>query len=126
MLPDRRSHTTLPTTDIERLRTFYEGTLGFRPFAERPNAVIYRTADGSLFALSRASVTERVGFTQMGFTVPDIEAEVAELRARGVVFQEYEAPRTTDGIATIGPGRAAWFQDPDGNVLALLEWTDPV
>ena len=126
MLADRRSHTTLPTTDVARLRTFYEATLGFTPFAERPNAVVYRTAEGSLFALSRASVTDRAGFTQMGFTVPDIEAEVAELRGRGVVFEEYETPRTTDGIATIGPGRAAWFKDPDGNLLALLEWTDPV
>jgi catechol 2,3-dioxygenase-like lactoylglutathione lyase family enzyme len=82
MLADRRSHTTLPTTDVARLRTFYETTLGFRPFAE--------------------------------------------LQARGVVFERYETPRTVDGIATIGPGRAAWFKDPDGNLLALLEWTDPV
>lgn len=100
MLPDRRSHATLPTADIARLGTFYEDTLGFKPLAERPNAVIYRTAD--------------------------TEAEVAELRSRGVVFQEYETPRTVDGIATIGPGRAAWFQDPDGNLLAVLEWADPV
>jgi len=126
MLADRRSHTTLPTADVARLRTFYEGTLGFTPFAERPNAVVYRTADGSMFAISRATVAARAGFTQMAFTVPDIDAEVAELRGRGVVFQEYETPQTIDGIATIGPGRAAWFQDPDGNVLAVLEWTDSV
>ena len=126
MLAERRSHTTLPTSDVTRLRTFYEQTLGFSPFAERPNAVIYRTQGGSLFAISRATVEARAGFTQMAFTVPDIDAEVAELRSRGVVFEEYESPRTVDGIATIGPGRAAWFQDPDGNVLAVLEWTDPV
>lgn len=126
MLPDCRAHTTLPTTDVARLRRFYEDTLGFRPYAERPNTVVYRTGDGSLFALSRASITERTGFTQMGFTVPDIEAEIRDLRAVGIRFEEYETPRTVDGIATIGPGRAAWFQDPDGNLLALLEWTDPV
>src|SRR6478672_4674500 len=126
MLADRRTHTTLPTDDPQRLRRFYEDTLGLTPFAERPNAIMYRTGPGSLFVLSRASVPGRGGFTQMAFTVPDIEAEVAELRGRGVVFEAYETPRTEEGIARVGAGRAAWFQDPDGNLLALLEWTEPV
>jgi hypothetical protein len=43
-----------------------------------------------------------------------------------VVFEEYETPKTEGGIATVGAGRAAWFQDPDGNLLALLEWSEPV
>jgi predicted enzyme related to lactoylglutathione lyase len=61
----------------------------------------------------------------MAFTVDDIEAEVTELQARGVVFETYETPKTTGGIATIGAGRAAWFKDPDGNVLAILQFDDP-
>ena len=61
----------------------------------------------------------------MAFTVDDIEAEVADLRARGVVFESYETPETIDGIATIGAGLAAWFKDPDGNVLAILQFDDP-
>jgi catechol 2,3-dioxygenase-like lactoylglutathione lyase family enzyme len=126
MLATCRTHTTLPTDDPQRLRHFYEDTLGFTAFAERPNAVIYRTSSGSLFALSRASVPGRGGFTQMAFTVPDIEAEVAELRARGVVFEEYQTPRTEDGIARVGAGRAAWFKDPDGNLLGILEWDEPL
>ena len=62
----------------------------------------------------------------MAFTVDDVEAEVAELEARGVVFESYDSPRTEGGIATIGPGRAAWFKDPDGNLLAILQFDDPV
>jgi catechol 2,3-dioxygenase-like lactoylglutathione lyase family enzyme len=125
MLPDRRVHTTLPTPDPERLRTFYEQTLGFAPFAERPGAVLYRAGDGSLFAISKAGARATGGHTQMAFTVPDIAAEVAELRARGVVFLDYEAPRTEQGIGRVGAGRAAWFNDPDGNLIGVLQFDDP-
>jgi catechol-2,3-dioxygenase len=77
MLRDRRVHTTLPSRDPSVLRHFYEEVLGFTPLAEREGAVLYRAGDGSLFALSRTGITARAGHTQMAFTVPDIEAEVA-------------------------------------------------
>jgi catechol 2,3-dioxygenase-like lactoylglutathione lyase family enzyme len=125
MLADKRAHTTLPTADLDRLRSWYEDILGFEPFAVRPGAVLYRTAVGSVFAISRGSVVSSSTHTQMAFTVDDIEAEVTELQARGVVFETYETPKTTGGIATIGAGRAAWFKDPDGNVLAILQFDDP-
>ena len=126
MLADRRVHTTLPTLDVERLRRWYEDVLGFVPFAERPGAVLYKTAAGSLFALSRAGSASAGTTTQMAFTVDDVDGEVADLRDRGVEFETYETPATFDGIATIGPGRAAWFKDPDGNLLALIQFHDPV
>lgn len=126
MLPDRRVHTTLPTLDPERLRSFYEQTLGFVPFAERPGAVLYRAGDGTLFAISKAGGRATGAHTQMAFTVPDIAAEVAALRARGVVFEEYETPRTEQGIGRVGAGRAAWFKDPDGNLIGVLQFDDPV
>ena len=126
MLADCRVHTTLPTNDVDRLRTWYEGVLGFTPFAERPGAVLYRTTVGSVFAISKGSAMSSGTHTQMAFTVADIDAEVADLRARGVVFEEYETPRTEGGIATIGAGRAGWFKDPDGNLLAVLQFHDPV
>jgi catechol 2,3-dioxygenase-like lactoylglutathione lyase family enzyme len=126
MLADRRAHTTLPTLDVDRLRHWYEDVLGFTPFAERPGAVLYRTAAGSLFALSRAGSASAGATTQMAFTVDDIDAEVADLRGRGVVFETYQTPETVGGIATIGPGRAAWFKDPDGNLLAVIQFHDPV
>ena len=125
MLADKRVHTTLPTADLDRLRTWYEGVLGLTPLAVRPGAVLYETTPGSVFAISRGSVVSSGTHTQMAFTVDDIEAEVADLRARGVVFESYETPKTTDGIARIGAGRAAWFKDPDGNVLAILQFDDP-
>ena len=126
MLPERRLHTTLPTPDPERLRTFYEQTLGFVPFAERPGAVLYRAAEGTLFAISKAGARASGGHTQMAFSVPDVAAEVAELRSRGVVFEEYQTPKTEQGIGRVGAGRAAWFKDPDGNLIGVLQFDDPV
>jgi len=59
----------------------------------------------------------------MGFMTADIEAEVRDLKARGVVFEDYDAGeiKTTDSIATAGDARAAWFKDPDGNILGFLQ-----
>ncbi len=125
MLSSRRVHTTLPTPDPERLRTFYEQVLGLVPYAERPGAILYRVGEGTLFAISRSGARATGGNTQMAFTVPDIDAEVAQLRSRGVVFEEYEAPRTEGGIASIPAGRAAWFKDPDGNLIGVLQFDDP-
>jgi predicted enzyme related to lactoylglutathione lyase len=126
MLSDRRAHTTLPTLDVEALRPFYEEVLGFRPRAILATAVVYDAGAGSIFAISRTGVPSTGAHTQMAFTVPDIDAEVTELRARGVVFEEYEAPKTDDGVAAIAIGRAAWFKDPHGNLLAVIQFTDPV
>ncbi len=125
MLADRRTHTTLPTSDVDALRPFYEDVLGLTPFAIRPAAVAYRVGSGSLFVLSRSGGKASGAHTQMAFTVPDLAAEVAELRARGVVFESYQAPKTVDGVAEIPAGRAAWFKDPDGNLIGLLELSDP-
>lgn len=125
MLTDRRVHPTLPTLDVDALRPFYEDVLGFTPRAVRPAAVIYDAGAGTLFAISRSGTPSSSTHTQMAFTVPDIEAEVAELRARGVVFEEYETPKTDDGVARLPAGRAAWFKDPHGNVIGLIEFDDP-
>jgi len=126
MLADRRVHTTLPSHDVDRLRQFYEETLGFEPLAIRPGVAAYRAGDGSLFVISRSGGTASGGHTQMAFTVPDVEAEVRELRARGVVFEAYETPKTVDGVAQMPAGRGAWFKDPDGNLLGLFEFAEPL
>ena len=57
------------------------------------------------------------------WTVDDVEAEVAELKARGVVFEEYKMPglTTVDSIATAGGAKTAWFKDTEGNILAVSQ-----
>lgn len=126
MLSQRRVHAVLPTQDVDRLRAFYEETLGFRPRGLRAGAVMYDAGDGSVFVISRSGGRASGTATQMAFTVPDVAAEVAELRGRGVVFEEYETPKTTDGVAEMPAGRAAWFRDPDGNLIGLFQFNEPL
>ncbi len=124
MLSDRRVHAIIPTGDLDAARTFYEGVLGFVPLQAIPAAVMYGAGDGSLFAVSRSSGRASGTHTQLAFTTPDIETDMAELRARGVTFEDYDSPAltTVDGIGLIGPNRAAWFKDPEGNILALIQF----
>jgi catechol 2,3-dioxygenase-like lactoylglutathione lyase family enzyme len=121
----------LPAQDLERARAFYADKLGLHPVEERPGGLRYRCGS-TLFAVF-ASVGGPSGtHTQMGWAVDDIDATVAELRARGVEFEEYDMPGvdTVDGIARI-PGnypseggigeRAVWFRDSEGNLLGIGE-----
>ena len=62
----------------------------------------------------------------MSFTVPDLAAGVSDLRGRGVVLEDYEMPKTENGIAVVSAGRAAWFKDPDGNLIGMIEFAEPV
>lgn len=80
-------------------------------------------ANGARFLLFPTSIQERGGHTQMGFMVDDIDGEVAELRSQGVVNEEYDMPGlvTENGIATVGPARAAWFKDTEGNLLDIVQ-----
>ncbi len=126
MLADRRVHVTLPVADLERARAFYEGKLGFSPYSVQPTAVLYRAGEGTLFAASKGSAVSTGSHTQMAFTSHDLAADVADARARGIVFEEYDLPgfRTVDGIAPVGPNRAAWFKDSEGNLIAIIEFAD--
>ena len=81
MLSSCRVHATLPTSDVDRLRTWYEGVLGLTPLAVRPGAVLYETTPGSVFAISRGSVPSSGTHTQMAFTVADVRGRGG--RARG-------------------------------------------
>jgi|SRR4051812_81989 catechol 2,3-dioxygenase-like lactoylglutathione lyase family enzyme len=120
----------LPAQDLDRARAFYAEVLGLEPVDERPGGLLYRPGAGGEFALFLSVGRASGEHTQMGFQVEDIDATVAELRARGVVFEEVDAPglRTRDGIAGIEGNypstgargdRAAWFRDSEGNLLGV-------
>jgi catechol 2,3-dioxygenase-like lactoylglutathione lyase family enzyme len=128
-LKDGRVATRLPAQDLERARRFYSEQLGLEPSEEREGGLLYRVGEG-VFALFESSGASSGEFTQMGWEVDDIAATVAELKDRGVAFEEIDAPglRTVDGIADVqgnypskgGKGeRAAWFRDSEGNMLGI-------
>jgi catechol 2,3-dioxygenase-like lactoylglutathione lyase family enzyme len=123
MLSERRAHTTLPVTDLAAAKAFWQDRLGFRPLIENEAAILFSAGHGSAFAVTRSSGRASGTHTQLGFTVTDIEAEVADLTARGVTFEEYDVPglRTEHSVAVTGAGRAAWFRDPEGNLIGLIE-----
>ena len=125
MLADKRVHAVMPTHDVERLSAFYRDVLGLKVRAERPSAVMFETSPGSVFVVSRTGALSSGTHTQMAFTVTDVVAEVADLRARGVEPESYETPKTEDGVASLPAGKAAWFKDPDGNLVGLFQWADP-
>jgi catechol 2,3-dioxygenase-like lactoylglutathione lyase family enzyme len=128
MLEDTKVATRLPAQDLERARAFYSEKLGLEPAEERPGGLLYRCG-GTEFALFESAGEPSGAHTQMGWEVEDIEATVAELRDRGVVFEEYDLPglTTVNGIADIegnypskGRGeRGAWFRDSEGNMLGV-------
>jgi catechol 2,3-dioxygenase-like lactoylglutathione lyase family enzyme len=122
MLGDHAIHATIPATDLERARAFYADKLGLVPTSEDPGGLIYATSGGVWFRLFPTPYAGTALHTVAGWVVQDLEAEVAELRAKGVVFEEYDTPqvKTVDGIADMPGGRAAWFKDSEGNILALV------
>ncbi|MGA7986873.1 MAG: VOC family protein [Candidatus Dormiibacterota bacterium] len=124
MLKDHKAHATLPVADLAKAKAFYMDVLGFEEIdSQNEGAVLIRAGNGTRFALFVTPNAERAGHTQLGFEVDDIEAEVADLKSRGVVFEEYDLPgfKTVGSIADTGPTRAAWFLDPDRNTLGLVQ-----
>ncbi|MFJ9818560.1 VOC family protein [Streptomyces sp. NPDC101151] len=130
-----RVATRLPAQDLDRARRFYSEQLGLQPAEEAPGGLLYRCG-GAEFQVFRSEGNSPGTFTQMSWEVDDIEAVVAELKRRGVVFEEFDLPsvyggaRTHDGVvqvenylSTRAPGargaRGAWFRDSEGNMLGI-------
>jgi catechol 2,3-dioxygenase-like lactoylglutathione lyase family enzyme len=122
MLSKREFHATLPVQDLNRAKHFYAEKLGLQPESETTRGLIYRVKD-SWFLLFPSSGSPTGQFTQGGWTTDDIEVDVAELKSRGVIFEEYDYPnlKTVNGIAQIGADKAAWFKDSEGNLLGLIQ-----
>jgi catechol 2,3-dioxygenase-like lactoylglutathione lyase family enzyme len=115
--------TTVAVMDLERAKAFYQDQVGLRLLDETPFACRFGAGHGTQVSIRKGQPNS--GQTVGHFEVDDIEAAVAELTGRGVVFDEYETPRTVNSIAQVGPARGAWFRDPDGNVFGLREGPVP-
>jgi len=113
---------TVPVTDLDRAKRFYADTLGLKVLWENPASVRFGCGRGTELSIFRRGPS-KADHTLAHFEVTDIEAVVRELEKREVTFIDYsEGPlQTTGHIAQIGPARAAWLRDPDGNVLGLRQ-----
>jgi catechol 2,3-dioxygenase-like lactoylglutathione lyase family enzyme len=125
MLSDCQVHTTIPVADMERAISWYEEKLGLKPMRQIPGGVMYEVG-GSRFVLYPTPNAGKAPQTVMSFLSEDVEAEVADLKNRGVRFEEYDMPglKTRNSIAMLEGSRAAWFKDVDGNILAVVDSPD--
>jgi catechol 2,3-dioxygenase-like lactoylglutathione lyase family enzyme len=120
MLSKAMAHPTIMVSDMARARAFYEGKLGLEVAREAGPYLFLRAGTSQLALVARASVVAPPT-TICAFEVDDLTATLSALRGRGVAFEEYDTPtlRTVDGVASVGPFRAAWMRDPDGNYLGI-------
>lgn len=113
----------LPVKDLARARRFYEDSLRLEAIGQRPDGKFVYRCGGTEIALFPKPEGTKAEHTALSFAVPDIRAAIAELKGRGVAFEDYDLPefRTVDHVCVLGSEKAAWFRDPEGNILCLHE-----
>jgi hypothetical protein len=112
----------IPRWTSPRARKFYEQKVGLTPKEEFAGGVIYECGGSEVFMYPTSNAGTSKA-SQAYWQVADVEAEVAALKARGVVFEQYDMPGVTtrNGIATGGGAKTAWFKDTEGNILAISQ-----
>jgi catechol 2,3-dioxygenase-like lactoylglutathione lyase family enzyme len=121
-LADWSLGTTIPAKDLDSTRRFYEDVLGAQVVTEDPGGIIYQSGD-SYFSLYPTQYAGTAQHTLGAFMVGDVEAAVAGLWGKGVSFEEYDLPglKTVNGIAELGWIQGDWFQEPEGNILSVVQ-----
>jgi catechol 2,3-dioxygenase-like lactoylglutathione lyase family enzyme len=127
MLGDHLVFPILLSRDLAASRAFYHDTLGLDILREDDERIIFRCGAGSQLTVTSSTTGTADPQTQLAWRVPDLRAELADLRARGVTIQEYDLPdpKTEDGIADMGFAWAAWIVDPSRNVLGIMQVKPP-
>jgi len=124
MLGDGRAFSSFAVDDLERARAFYEETLGVRVTREEMGILTLHLEGGArpTMIYPKPDFTPAT-YTVLNFAVGDVEQAVDQLTARGVTFERYDGFEQDDkGIARDPGGPAiAWFKDPAGNVLAVID-----
>ncbi len=112
----------IPVSDVARARQFYEDKLGLQPKELYAGGVIYECGGTEVFMYPTPNAGTSKA-SQAFWSVDDVEAEVNELKARGVKFEEYDMPGMAmkNSIATGGGAKAAWFKDTEGNIMAVVQ-----
>jgi len=124
MLQNFPLYAYFPARDLARARRFWEEQVGLKPKMEIAGGVVYAFAGGTeafLYVTSNAGTSQA---SQAFWQVDDVDAEIAALKARGVVFEQYDGmpgERSPSGAITAGGAKAAWFKDTEGNILAIIQ-----
>ena len=121
----------LPAADLGRARNFYAEKLGLTPSQELAGVIlVYRTAGGSTFSIYQTDYAGQAGHTLAQWHVDDVDAEVADLKSKGVAFEHYDdmpGVEWNNDVASLGDmGKAAWFKDSENNILCIDDGLPPV
>lgn len=114
----------LPAADMTRASNFYRNVLQLDPpdSMDEEN-LLFHCGDGTTFLLYKTDNAGSAKNTAMGWETSDIEGDMANLRSRGVEFEDYDFPglTTENGLVVMPVGKAAWFTDTEGNILNLFQ-----
>ena len=123
MLGTSKVHPVLLSKDLDRTREFYHDTLGLEILSESDHKIEFRCGSGTKLAVSKSTIGTADSQTQIAWEVDDLEAEIDDIRARGVPIEEYDLPdlKTHNGIADVGFAWMAWIIDPGKNALAIVQ-----
>lgn len=124
MLTHAPMTTILPVKDLDRAREFYQNKLGLTPGGlQADGKFLFQCNGGAVLALFPKPDGTKAEHTAVSFLVEDIVREVRALEGRGVRFHDYDLPgfRTVEHVCVLGSEKAAWFNDPEGNILCLHE-----
>jgi len=126
MLQKFPMYSYIPVKNLQRAREFYEQKLGFTRGREIAGGVHYDFGNGTACFMYPTPNAGTSRASQAFWQVDDVAREVAELKSRGVTFEEYDMPglKTKDSIATGGGAKTAWFKDSEGNILAIVQSYD--
>jgi catechol 2,3-dioxygenase-like lactoylglutathione lyase family enzyme len=125
-ITDAPIHASLAAADLARAKAWYADKLGWEPTIEPPGALVYEEL-GSAFTVFETPFAGTARNTVLTWSADDVGAEVARLRARGVVFEDYDFGeiKTIDGMMSDpSGGQSAWFKDSEGNIIAIVHSPD--
>jgi catechol 2,3-dioxygenase-like lactoylglutathione lyase family enzyme len=114
------------TSKIQQAEQFYGGLLGLPLQARSLGALVYDVG-GTALRVSPVPSTRPSEHTVLGFAVPDIASAITVLRERGLTFERFPGfSHDQSGVVCAPDGsRVAWFRDPDGNLLSVVQYSEP-
>jgi len=123
MLSDKNAVANIAVKDLETAKRFYQDALGLQLIDSNTQEVIVFKSGNSMIIVYKSQYAGTNKATAMTWTVGDnIEEVVQALKAKGITFEHYNLPNITleDDIHVYGEMKVAWFKDPDGNILNLI------
>jgi catechol 2,3-dioxygenase-like lactoylglutathione lyase family enzyme len=123
MLGTRNAVANLAVRDLDRARDFYTDTLGLREVDHEGDELIVLKSGDTAVSVYRSDYAGTNKATAVTWAVDDIDAEVSALKQKGVMFEHYDMPGLAlEGDVHVGGDmKVAWFKDPDGNILNIVE-----